>query len=104
MEDISTILKLVGQLMTFNQGDVLGIPGFQIETLAGLDNNYEVERQAFTFQISTFDCVENQLRAGDIFTYDDTTYSYTFKLNRNPVSDLTGWSKLDVNLISKVEL
>lgn len=104
MEDIKTVLGLVGETLSFAQSDVLGIPGFQIEVLAGVDSNYEVESQAFTFQVSTFDCMDNHLRTGATFTFEDKVYSYTFKLKRNPVPDLTGWSKLDVNLISKVEL
>ena len=104
VEDIQMVLEKAGVLLTFNQFELYGIPGFQFETLIGLDNNYEVTKQNFIFQVSTLDVADNQLQLDDEFTIEDTAYTHTFKVTKAPVPDLTGYSKLYVDYISKVLL
>lgn len=103
-ENIPDVLALVGELLTFPQAEILAIPGFQVETLVSMDDNYKVERQSFTFQVASADVIENDIKQDDTFTFDDGNYLYTFKLNRYPMPDLTGWSKLDVDLLTKTVL
>ena len=104
VEDIPAVLALVGELLTFTQAEILGIPGFAVEALVGMDDNYKVERQSFSFQVATADVFENNLKKDDTFTFDDNIYLYTFKLHRTPTPDLTGWSKLNVDLLTRVAL
>jgi hypothetical protein len=104
MEDIQMVLEKAGVLLTFTQCEIYGIPGFQTESLVNLDTNYEITKQAFTFQVSTLDLADNGVQVDDEFTIDDTTYTYTFSLTKTPVPDLTGYSKLYVDYISKVLL
>jgi hypothetical protein len=104
MEDILRTLQTAGQVLTFPQADILGIPGFRVETLSALDSNYEVERQYFVFQVATFDCAENLIKDGDTFSIEDGVYSYTFKVSRAPRPDFTGFSQLTADLITKALL
>lgn len=101
IEPIATALAHAGISLTFDSFDILGIPGFNTSILyKGEVSLYEVERQNFNFQISTVDAIENLVTIDSEFTIEDSGYLYRFKLDRPPTNDLTGWSKLNVNLIS----
>ena len=104
MEDIQMVLEKAGVLLTFTQFELYGIPGFQFETLVSLDSNYEVTKQNFIFQVATLDVADNGLQVDDTFSVDDTAYSYMFKVTKTPVPDLTGYSKLYVDYVSKTLL
>ena len=102
VEDIQMVLEKAGILLTFTQFEIYGIPGFQVESIITAD--YEVTKQDFTFRVSTLDIADNQLQLDDEFTIDDTAYTYTFSVTKAPVPDLTGYSQLYVDYISKVLL
>ena len=102
IEDILGTLDLVGISLEFNSGTIKGIPGFNLSILVkGEVSPYEVEKQNFTFQVATIDCVNFDIVLDSTFTMTDSVYLYTFKVDSNPISDLTGWSRLLVNYISK---
>lgn len=104
-EDITTCLEIAGVTLTFQDFEILGIPGFQTSMLyKGEPTLYEVEKQWFAFQIATIDTVENPIELDDQFTMEDTGYIYTFVVNRLPIPDLTGWSKLQVDFLSRTPL
>jgi hypothetical protein len=102
MEDILGVLDIVGISLEFDSGTIKGIPGFNLSILVkGEVSPYEVEKQNFTFQVATLYCVNFDIIVDSKFTMTDLVYIYTFKVDTNPVSDLTGWSRLLVNYISK---
>lgn len=101
VEDVQLTLEIAGITLTFDKGEILGIPGFSIETFASLDNGYEIERQSFSFQISTLDCADSEIQKDDSFTIEDLTYIYTFKVDKTPMPDLTGFTRLQANFVSK---
>lgn len=103
VENIDKILNIAGVDLEFLSGfTIKGIPGFSTSLLyKGEPTLYTIETQNFTFQISTLDAVNNTIVNDMLFTMQDSSYIYTFKLDRPPISDLTGWSKLHVNFISK---
>ena len=103
-EDIKLLLDLAGVTLEFINFDLKGIPGFSTQVLSSLDSSYEIERQVFSFQVATSDCLEYSLKIGDVFKTSDTSYEYSFKLNRLPQPDLTGFSKLVVDFTSRVSL
>ena len=104
-EPIEIALQTCGQLLTFDQCEIYGIPGFSTQVLyKGEVTVYEVERQNFVFEVSTLDCYENDITTDMTFTMEDSTYSYTFQVDRPPVADLTGWSRLYVNYVSRTAL
>lgn len=102
VEPITEALEICGTLLTFSQFEIYGIPGFQTQVLyKGESSIYEVERQEFAFQVSTADCSENSITVDLTFYIEDDTYRYYFSIDRPPVSDLSGWSKLNVIFNSK---
>ena len=102
MEDIDFVLDTVGVNLDFDAGIIKGIPGFSTTILyKGEVSLYEVERQNFTFKVSTLVCLNFEIGIDLIFTMSDTSYTYTFQVDRTPVQDLTGWSTLYANYISK---
>lgn len=104
-EPIALALQTCGTLLTFSQFEMYGIPGFETQVLyKGEVTVYEVERQNFSFQVSTLDCYENAVAVDMEFYIEDSTYAYTFKIDRPPIADLTGWSKLNVLYVSRTAL
>jgi hypothetical protein len=104
-EDISTCLSIAGITLSFADFDILAIPGFETSMLyKGEATLYEVEKQWFSFRIATIDHVENTINLDDYFTMEDSAYLYTFTVNRLPIPDLTGFSKLHADFLSKVPL
>ena len=102
IEPIAETLQTCGTLLTFSQFEIYGIPGFQTQVFyKGEQSVYEVERQDFAFQVSTSDCYENSITTDLTFYIEDETYRYYFSIDRPPISDLTGWSKLNVIFNSK---
>mgnify|MGYP006289645777 FL=1 len=99
--EVIRTLERAGEVLTFNQAEILGIPGFAVESSFGLDGDYKVEAQSFAFQISTVDCSENSIMQDDEFTMEDEVYVYTFVVDKTPIPDLTGFSKLYANLIKR---
>lgn len=105
VEPIAETLQTCGTLLTFGQFELYGIPGFQTQVLyKGESSVYEVERQEFAFQVSTQDCYDNNVAVDMVFTIEDTTYRYYFSIDRPPIPDLTGWSKLNVIFNSREAL
>ena len=104
-EDIALCLKIAGVTLTSQDFELLGIPGFETSMLyKGEASPYEVEKQWFAFQLSTTDTVENIISLDDQFTIEDTAFSYTFVVARTPIPDLTGFSKLHADFLSKTPL
>jgi len=104
-EQIQTTLNLTGTLMSFEAFDILGVLSFHTERLYSQEiTNYIVEQQDWVVHCSTYDCVRNEISEDDEFTIEDLTYMYTFRLNSKPIPYADGWSRLRLNLISKVEL
>lgn len=104
-EDIATCLEIAGVTLSFASFDILGIPGFTTSMLyKGEPTMYEVEKQWIAFRIATADHVENEIKLDDYFTMEDTGYLYTFTVNRLPIPDFTGFSKLHADFLSKVPL
>ena len=102
-EPIDRVLNLTGTLLTFADFEIYGLAGFNTSVLyKGELSLYEVEKQNFTFQVATADCSLSNIIRDITFTITDGIYVYTFKLDRDPISDLTGWSKLNVNFVGKV--
>lgn len=101
-EEISRCLAIAGVSLTFQNFEIQGIPGFETSMLyKGEPTMYEVEKQWFSFQIATADALENTIAIDDQFTMEDEAYIYTFSVTRTPIPDLTGWSKLHVDFLSK---
>lgn len=101
IEPIVKCLTISGITLSFDQFEILGIPGFNTSVLyKGEVSLYEVEKQNFSFQVSTLDCLNKTITIDDTFFMKNSDYQYNFKLDREPVHDLTGWSKLNCNLLS----
>ena len=101
-EDIDLCLSTCGVILTFENFELYGIPGFETSMLyKGEPTLYEVERQWFEFQVSTAVISEEIVALDDQFTMEDGTYQYTFSLTRFPIPDLTGFSKLHADFLSK---
>ena len=104
-EDISLCLEIAGTTIAFDDFELLAIPGFETSMLyKGEPTMYEVEKQWFSFRIATADHLDNTINLDDTFTMEDGSYEYTFSVNRLPIPDLTGFSKLHADFLSKTSL
>lgn len=104
LEPIDKALTLVGDTLTFTGFTIKGIPGFSINLLhRGEDVIKSIEVPMYNFRISTADSLAHNIVKDMTFTYTDrqNTFVFTFKTESNPIPDLTGWSRLNVNYISK---
>lgn len=98
-EDIQMLFDLTGVDLEFENGTIKGLPNYLQETL--YNGTYKVEKQEFRFIISTLDCQETEIKVGDTFSFEDTTYILTFKVVNQPIHDLTGLSELICEYVSK---
>ena len=101
-ELINYCLETAGEPLEFDSVIIQGIPGFDLSVLyKGETTVYEIERQNFSFMVSTVEVESNEIKKGDFFELIDNTFRYKFQLDRPPISDLMGYSELKVNFISK---
>ncbi len=91
------MLQLAGEELSFADFTIYGYPGFSTTRLYdGEASLYHVDKMEFNFRITTLDGEANGVKKGDTFTFSDETYIFTFKLEADPIPDLTGFSKLHV--------
>ena len=95
-EPVQDILEAVGENLYFFGETIKGIPGFSLIVLQADGNLYDVEKQQFSFMLSSLDVEQNYIVEDSIFTMDDSVYTYTFRVSSNPVPNLSGWSKCPV--------
>lgn len=93
LEPIQDILDAAGETLDFSGTTLKGIPGFSLIVLQADGNLYDVEKQQFSFMLSSLDVEQNYITEDTIFTIDDPVYTYTFRISSNPVPNLGGWSK-----------
>lgn len=102
-EPITKALTLAGHTLEFSGFDIKGVVGFNLSILLrGEQTLYEIEKQNFSFQVSSIDVFDNEIVEGMEFTMEDSNSIYTFSVERPPIDDLTGWAELHVNYISRI--
>jgi hypothetical protein len=99
-EDIQILMDTMGTEFTFSTTSMMGLVNYLPETL--YNGTYKVEKQDFRFIITTVDCLENSVSIGQIFSFEDQAYIYTFKVVNDPIHDLTGCTELICEYVSKV--
>jgi len=107
MEPIQQALTKHGEDLVFTGFTIKAFPGFNVSVLYKQEVSvYEVEKQNFVFQTASLYCKNNFIVKDTEFYFIEvqSNIRFNFKLDRNPVDDLTGWSILYCNLISKVNL
>ena len=107
IEPIDKALTIAGVDLVFPTFTIRGLPGFNVSVLYKQEVSvYEVEKQNFVFQISSLAARINNILIDNEFYMIETNANvkFIFNLDKNPMSDLTGWSTLNCNLISKVNL
>ncbi len=91
------MLQLAGEELVFNDFTILGYPGFSTTRLYdGEASMYHVDKMEFNFHVTTADAATNGVVKGNSFTFSDGVYDFSFKLEADPLPDLTGFSKLHV--------
>lgn len=111
-EPITAALELAGIELKFpkhkekfDETVITAIPGFDITKVYGGETSvYDIEKQDFIFTASTEECTAKNIITDRECTLDDGTYLYTFKLSRDPLNDLTGWSLLYLDLTNKINV
>ena len=68
-DDIQLVLQSFGDTLTFKNFSILGIPSFYTELIES--GNYPIEQQAYNFQVSLKDCVDNLVKPDDKFIMSD---------------------------------
>ncbi len=91
------MLQLAGEELSFADFIIYGYPGFSTTRLYdGEASLYHIDKMEFNFRITTLDGETNGIKKGDVFAISDGVYIFTFKLEADPLPDLTGFSKLQV--------
>lgn len=104
-ETIQEVLLVAGETLEFDYAYVLGIPFFDTRILYSTEVTfYKIENQDFKFHLSTRDCLENNISNGNEFFMNTDDFIYKFKLRSNPVDMFDGWSRIDVDYISREEV
>lgn len=98
-EQIKLALDTAGVSLYFNGNEVKAIPGQRIALMADYHSIYDVEKQNYTFQLSTQDIVTHVIEHDTPFSYITDTHQYDFEV-RSPKPDMTGWTKIDADLIT----
>lgn len=107
LEDENTIQKLLltGEQLVFADFYINAIPTFNTSILISQEVSvYRVEHQEYEFLVSTKDCIDYEIKEGLEFTLSDRSYDYNFKISKDPISMLDGWSRLPADLISRSEI
>lgn len=100
-EDIQTTLDIAGEDLVFELGTIKGIPGTLVYNVPSFDSPYDIEKQDFSFQISSNDFFAYVITKSTPFTYLLNNKVYNFEVT-SYTDDLVGWIELRCNLI-KVE-
>jgi len=104
-EEVIQMVLSRGEKLEFDAFDIYALPSFDTDILVSQEVSvYRVETQLYDFQVSTKDCIDNEIVAGDTFTMSDNSYAYSFKLKANPIPYQDGWSRLSVDHIGKEEI
>ena len=102
--EIQEILRELGEELTF--------PSFTIYAINELDRGFmdmqegysQVETIERQFIVSSKDCVTHAIAVGNTFTATDDVYNYSYKVQRPHIPYGDGWSRLPIDLVSKVAL
>ena len=100
-EQIDVTLSHCGELLDFDNGTILAIPGMLVYNIPSFDSPYDLEKQDFTFQISLKDFLELEIKKNDTFTYTLQDREYRFKVTIY-IDDLIGWTELSCSLVEVV--
>jgi hypothetical protein len=92
-EQIRVTLEQCGETLSFDNVDILGIPGTLVYNVPSYDSPYDLEKQDYSFQISLADFIDNEIHNTDIFIYYLLGTEYKFKLI-SYTNDLLGWVEL----------
>jgi len=103
-EEIQEILTLEGRDITFTAFSIKAIFGTSTTLLRQEPSFSEVEQLEFNFYVSTLDCVNNTIVGKDTFTMSDSIYIYSFKVLRNPIPYMDGWSRISAGFTGKVSV
>jgi hypothetical protein len=102
VEPIMKGLNIAGVDIFFENFNIKCFPGFNISVLYKNEVSvYEVEKQNFTFQVSTEDYSRYNIKQDIEFYLSDSFYKHKFKLDRAGEHDLTGFTKLHANHIGR---
>lgn len=103
-EPISAILNKAGDLLFFDSFEIYAVPSIDFKMLAGEPSTYEVFFPEIVFRTSSCTIAERSIVEGMSFSIVDDVYRYTFKINRNPLPDFTGWAAIPADFVTKAVL
>lgn len=101
-EQIDFALSLAGELLEFEKGDILAIPGTIVYNISSFDSPYDIEKQDFDFQTSLKLFHEVEIGKNDTFVYTLLDKVYAFEVT-SYVDDLVGWVNLRCKLVGVAE-
>lgn len=103
-EPIEEVLELTGVEISLLRSPVIKFkifPGFDFDFLSsGRGSTANIERQSFSFQGSSETIAPLNLQRGEVFSIGDTINIYEFKINTNPIPDITGWHRIFADFIT----
>ena len=103
-EPIEEVLNLTGVEITLERDPEVKFnifPGFDFDFLAnGRGSSSNAERQSFSFQGSSHTIVPLDIKLNETFIIRDTINIYRFKVNTNPIPDITGWHRIFADFVT----
>jgi hypothetical protein len=100
---IQFALSIDGEVLNFNTFSIKALLGFRTELLISSESTvYKIEEQEYYFQISSADCLTNNIKIDDEFYMENRNYIFYFKIKNTPRPYLDGWTKLSVDRISSI--
>jgi hypothetical protein len=100
-ELIQEVLSLEGRDIIFTSFTIKAIVGSSLSLLRQEPSFAEVEQLDFNFYVSTKDCDDNSIAGKGTFTLADATFTYSFKVLRNPIPYMDGWSRISAGYTGK---
>jgi hypothetical protein len=102
--EIQEVLVELGEVLTFPTFTIYGINELDRGFLDMQEGYSQVEHIEYQIIVSSKDCATHAVVVGNTFTTTDTVYTYNFKVQRPHIPYGDGWSRLPINLVSKVAL
>ena len=100
-------LEIAGTTLTFAEKSprlefsIPSLPNFETFHVEAHNAGTVIEEAYFTFMVKSSDELANAIAEGDLCSFSDSGYTFSFQLTDSPQPDMTGWSILKTNYLGK---
>lgn len=80
---------------------IKSLPNFDLFQVEAHNAGTVIQEAYFSFLVLTADETTNSLTEGDLCSFTDGFYTYSFQLSDAPQPDMTGWSVIKTQYLGK---